>query len=318
MPNYQLFGGILRSELDFVELSPCAGRHPRWYLTRAMSAPSTSEMEALGSEDVDKGVRVTLYRAPNFYRLAFDDTGMFDVSVDGRHICWIPSADPNLDLVRKDVLGRVFAVCLQLDGISALHGSAVKVGDEAIAFLAPKFHGKSTTAAALVDRGGRLLADDIVAVTPGAAPHVMPSVPVVQLWQDSAERVARISASARGNGSSPKLQRGWDDAERVALSPVPFAAVYLLAPFTPDATRPVRRERLSHVSATLALVGQAKIGMLLGPAWRATLLSQFAELATAVPVYRLELPRDYSRLGELTETLWSWHAPLLAGAQAIA
>lgn len=126
------------------------------------------------------------------------------------------------------------------------------------------------------------------------------------------------TASARGDGSSPKLQRGWDDAERIAPSPVPFAAAYLLAPFTPDATRPVRRERLSHVPATLALLGQAKIGTLLGPTWRAALLSQFAEMATAVPVYRLEVPRDYGRLAELTDTLWSWHAPHLAGAQAIA
>lgn len=318
MPDYQLFGGILHSELEFSELSPCAPRRPSWHLTRAMSAPNPSGMEALGCEDVCEGVRVTLYRTSQFFRLAFDDTGTFDVSSDGRRIRWMPSADPNLDSVRKDVLGRVFAVCLQLGGIPALHGSAVKVGDEAIAFLAPKFHGKSTTAAALVDRGGRLLADDIVAVTPGAAPCVIPSVPVVQLWQDSAERVACIGASARGDGSSPKLQRGWDDAERIALSPVPFAAVYLLAPFTPDATRPVRRERLSHVAATLALLGQAKIGALLGPAWRLALLSQFAELATVVPVYRLEVPRDYSRLDELTDTLWSWHAPQLAGAQVIA
>ncbi len=315
MPDYRVFGGVLRSDLTFTELTPCVARHPQWHFTRVADTPAPPELEWLGSERVEANVMVTLYKSADSLRLAFDDTGTFAISNDGRRIDWTPSADPDIDSVRKDVLGRVFALCLELEGITTLHGSAVEVGDEAIAFLAPKFHGKSTTAAALVDRGGRLLADDLVAVTPGDAPHVLPSVPVVQLWNDSAEHVARVSASARGDGSSPKLQIGWD-ATRHAASPVPFAAVYLLAPFRPDNVRTIRRERLPYVPATLALLGQAKIGALLGRALRATLLQRLSALATQVPVYRLELPRDYDRLDELTDTLWSWHAAELAGVAA--
>ena len=316
MPDYHLFGSVLRSDIELVELSPCTGLAPRWHLGRVDDGPPSSALEALGSEPVEAGVTVTLYRGDGFVRLAFDDTGSFDLSADGRHIRWLAPATPNLDSVRKDVLGRVFAVCLELEGTTTLHGSAVDIDGEGVAFLAPKFHGKSTTAAAIVDRGGRLLADDLVAVTAGAPPHVVPSVPVVQLWQDSAERVARIGASARGDGSSVKVQIGWDDSGRNATSSVAFTAAYLLDPFKPDGARGVKRERLPHVPATLALLGQTKVGRLLGPRWRASLLGRLANIAGHVPVYRLEVPRDYDRLDELTEALWSWHASELAGAGA--
>lgn len=265
-------------------------------------------MTLLGTEDVNAAARVSLYRTRAGFRLAFDDTGTFDISNDGHAIRWAMPPNVNLDSVRKDVLGRVASVCLQLDGMSVLHGSAVRIGREAIVFLAPKFHGKSTTAAALVDRGARLLADDLVAVTADGIPHVAPSVPVVQLWRDSASRVAQ-HASDRGDGTSIKIQRGWDDTRRRATAPVRFGAAYLLAPFVDDPARHVQRVQLRAVAAPLALLGQAKIGALLGTAWRSRMLARLTAVAATVPVYQLDVPRDYARLDELTDTIWKWHAP---------
>ncbi|HVX39499.1 MAG TPA: hypothetical protein VHB25_07985 [Gemmatimonadaceae bacterium] len=316
MPDYQMFGGILRSELDLLELAPCGGPPPRWTLTRAERPAVATNVQPLGTEPVDPGVTVTLSRADGFFRLVYTDTGTFDISADGSRIRWTPPHGVNLDAARKDVLGRVLAVCLELQHVATLHGSAVQLADDGVAFLAPKFHGKSTTAAALVDRGARLLADDLVAVTDHDHPHVLPAVPVVQLWNDSAERVGRIDASQRGFGGSPKAQIGWDADSRNAAEPVPFAAVYLLAPFAPSGARRVRREQLPHFAATLALLGQTKIGALLGPAWRGALLERLSRLASLVPVYRLEVPRDYARLDELTDALMSWHEAVPALAEA--
>lgn len=307
MPDYQLFGAIFRSDLELPELVPYAARRARWWLSRATESIDPGDLQLLGAENVEPGIRARFYSSRVGFRLVFDDTGVFDFSRDGHRILWTAPESANLDAARKDILGRVAAVCLELDGMSVLHGSAVHVGAEAIVFLAPKFHGKSTTAAALVDRGGRLLADDLVAVTSDTIPRIAPAIPVVQLWQDSATHVAQRAASARGDGSSVKVQRGWDDLHPDAFLPVPFGAAYLLSPFAADTSRAVRRERLAPVAAALALLGQAKIGCLLGPAWRARMLARLTEIATVVPVYRLETPRDYGRLGELTETLWTWH-----------
>ncbi len=293
------------------ELLPQPARRPRWVLscTGLASAVDPGELALLGTEDVNATARVSLYRTRIGFRLVFDDTGVFDISGDGRMVHWTAPPNVNLDSVRKDVLGRVAAVCLQLDGMSVLHGSAVRIGREAIVFLAPKFHGKSTTAAALVDRGARLLADDLVAVTADGLPHIAPSVPVVQLWRDSAARVAQRDASDRGNGTSIKIQRGWDDTRRRATAPVRFGAAYLLAPFLDDPVRHVQRVQLRAVAAPLALLGQAKVGALLGTAWRSRMLSRLTAIAATVPVYQLDLPRDYGRLDELTDTIWKWHAP---------
>ncbi len=315
MPDYQIFGGSLRSDLSFPELSLAPSTlPPRWMLTTPDRAMPVANPVVVGREEVELGVQVTLSRHSNGLRLAFDDTGTFDISTDGARIDWAPPAEPDFASVRKDVLGRVLAVCLHQQGVVALHGSAVELSGVAVAFLAPKFHGKSTTAAALVDSGALLLADDIVAVSTDGVPVVLPSVPFIQLWKDSAARVAPESVPVAGDGGGGKLQRRWAESSRNADGPVQLAAVYLLVPISPGGVDGVQRIRLSAVEGALAMLGQAKVGNLLGVERRAELLQATGELADRIPVYRLEVPRDFERLPELTAALWSWHSTSDSGA----
>ena len=309
MTDYQLFGGVLRSELDLPELTPASHGTPSWVVTRHRAAIDTPVSSPIGREEVQPGVSVSLYHEPSSARLVFDDTGVFDISADGRFIRWYEPPDADLNAVRRDLLGRVFAVCLQQQRVFVLHGSAVQLGGVAIAFLAPKYHGKSTTAAALIEQGARLLGDDLVAVTPGKDPRVLPSVPVVQLWEDAARRVMK-SARQWERGGASKVQVG----QRTNGVPTRLAAMYLLAPVRPEAARTVRRTRLGSVESALTLLGQAKVGTLIGAERRLALLARLGELADRVPVYRLEIPRDFDRLPELTGALWNWHSPALIGA----
>lgn len=308
MPDYALFGGSFRSDLQFPELIPSpSAPTPAWVLTTVNRTAPHPNMVLLGREHVETGVEVALSTHENGLLLAFDDTGQFDISTDGARIEWASPAEPDLAAVRKDVLGRVLPVCLHQQRVLALHGSAVELSGVAVAFLAPKFHGKSTTAAAMVDSGGRLLADDVVAVSMGATPVVLPSVPFIQLWKDSAAQVAPASVAVPGDERGLKLQRRWTASERNAETSAPLAAIYLLAPIPPGGPEGVRRIRLSVVEGALALLGQAKIGNLLGSARRVELLQAAGDLADRVPVYRLEIPRDFDRLPDLTAALWNWH-----------
>jgi len=308
MPDYHLFGGVLRSEIEFPELTPGTTATPDWSLHQFDSTPDLPGLSRLGTEDVDTGVTVTLYSSGRTRRLVFSDTGTFDISQDGRRIDWVAPPDPDMEAVRKDVLGRVFAVALDQEDVTTLHGSAVAIGDVAVAFLAPKFHGKSTTATALVNAGGRLLADDLVPVTSGERPMVLPSVPVVQLWADSAAKVAGNASPVAPEQVAPKLQISWKGPARNATEAFPLAAVYLLAPIKADGGGQVSRTRLCGVEAALALLGQTKVGALLGVERRAELLHRLVELGDRVPVFRLEIPRDFGRIGELTSGLLGWHA----------
>lgn len=314
MPDYYVFGGLFRSDLSFPELSTVPSRQlPRWVLTTTHNTARAAGTRLVGREDVEPGIEVALFDRGDGLRLTFDDTGTFEISADGSRIEWAQPAEPDLAAVRKDVLGRVLAVCLHQQGVISLHGSAVALSGKAIAFLAPKFHGKSTTAAALVDSGALLLADDVVAISTGETPVVLPSVPFIQLWKDSAARVASASVPVPGEEGGAKLQRRWDGAERNADAPTPLAAVYLLAPVLAVAPDGVRRVRLSAVEGALAMLGQAKVGNLLGVDRRAELMRATGDLADRIPVYRLEIPRDFGRLPELTAALWNWHPPSNSG-----
>ena len=307
MPDYRLFGSTLRSQLHLPELRTSGGTPVRWALTTTNTLPSVSNPVVMGQEEVEPGVGVKLTRHDSGLRLTFDDTGTFDISPDGSTISWCPPSLPDMDAARKDVLGRVLSVCLHLQGSMVLHGSAVDLDGHAVAFLAPKFHGKSTTAAALVDSGARLLADDLVVVSSEKPPTVLPSLPYVQLWQDSAKHVAPDTVAVEGSEASKKAQRRWDLPGRVADSAVTLAAIYLLAPIPPTELATVARRQLSAVEGTLAMLGQAKVGVLLGVEQRAALVRQLGDLAEQIPVFRLALPRDFERLGEVTDALWRWH-----------
>lgn len=309
MPDYELFGGILRSPLTFPELTPAQSGPPTWELAQAAFPPSAAGTELLGREPVEPGIEVTLARHTGGWLLAFDDTGTFDLSEDGGSISWCPRPDTDLDAVRKDVLGRVLPLALHLRGVVSLHGSAVALGKEAVAFVAPKFHGKSTTAAALVETGAILLADDVIPIRDAEPPVVLPSVRFLQLWKDAAEQVATGAEAVPGAAEGPKVQRRWARQEARSVEATPLSAVYLLAPAGEDASAVVSRARIPPAAAALALLGQLKLANLLGPAERGRLLDVTARLAERVAVYRLTVPKGLARIHELTAALQAWHAP---------
>ncbi len=303
MYHYHLFGDVLASELQFPEL-PAADEAPsRWRLTCSTVAPPADLLGHLGVEPVTEGVRVALSGSPTRFRLRYDDTGTFEITDRGRTITWYgPDDRADAHDVRTDVLGRVMAVALHAEDVPTLHGSGVSLGGTGIAFLAPKLHGKSTTAAALVRAGAALLSDDILAVVPAASPLVLPGVPTVNLWHDSAER---LTARSDGHDAARKQQVDWDTLGRRASGAVPLGAVYLLHPARPGVG--VRRDRLPPVAATLALVGQAKIGVLLGGAAAPALVRQLSQVTATVPVYRLTVPRELDRIDEIVACMTRWH-----------
>jgi hypothetical protein len=306
MHHYQLFGGVIASELEFPEL-PAAGDGRADWTLRCRNGPHPVEsLPHVGSESVMQGVRVALQGSPSRFLLQYDDTGTFELADGGRAITWYRPCftTPDPGNVRTDVLGRVMAVALHTAGVPTLHGSGVSVGGTAVAFLAPKLHGKSTTAAALVRAGAELLGDDILAITPGDRPMVLPAVPAVNLWHDSARRLDHEAAPA---DATRKTRVDWDALGTRARAPVPLGALYLLRPVPDGATAQVTRERLSPVPAALALMGQAKIGELLGVAGAKSLMEQLARVTAAVPVYRLSVPRELGRLDELVARMGEWH-----------
>src|SRR5262245_46305873 len=191
MNNYRLFGGVLRSDLDFPELPSAHDRErPTWTLRSIQGNAPEPNGEQLGTDQVNADVRVVLYRQPAGYRMIFDDTGCFDISADGSTITWYRSNDVDTGNARADLTGRVLAAALHARGTTCLHGSAIVLNRQAIGFIAPKRHGKSTLALALVSAGARLLTDDTLPVAAGPPARAYPGLHAARLWPDSAARVS--------------------------------------------------------------------------------------------------------------------------------
>lgn len=111
--------------------------------------------------------------------------GIFSVE-QGNTIQSCPYPGVSASQERLFLLGTCMGVLLMQRGILPLHGSAVTVGGKAYAILGDSGAGKSTLTAALLQRGCRLLSDDVIPVIfDNLTPIAIPSYPQQKLWQTS-------------------------------------------------------------------------------------------------------------------------------------
>jgi len=317
MNSYQVFGGVLRSELEFPELDPAMRGDADWTLVVTTTpAPDVPLDAPLGEDKVDQGVMVRSYATPTGFRLVYDDTGIFDVTDGGREIRWHRPESADLEAGRLDVLGRVLALALHASGWLSLHGSAVALAEGAVAFLAPKGNGKSTLAFALMRAGAALMTDDTVVIGSGSPPTVRPGVQSVRLFRDSADWLSATVPIAGSSDIKATFGQLSEDARR--LTRAPLAALYLLES-VPAGTiaEPVARQRLEGPEAVLGLLGQTKIGALLGGAEAPTVFASVVALAEGSAIYKLRVTRDYERLGTVIERIIGWHGGVGARANTL-
>ena len=85
------------------------------------------------------------------------------------------------------LLGPVISVLLHQRGFLVLHGSAVKINNESIAFVGNRGMGKSTIAINLYKKGYPLVTDDIIAINfdNEGNPYIYPGYSHVRLSKDS-------------------------------------------------------------------------------------------------------------------------------------
>lgn len=307
MRSYQVFGGALRSDIEFPELRTIESDAPTWSLRSVADVPGMTGASLLGEAELVPGYRVRLFRHARGFRFLFDDTGSFDITDGGRDIAW--SAGPKFEAswVRADVTGRVLAVALHASGHLCLHGSAVATGGGAIAFLAPKFHGKSTLALALARAGARLLTDDLLPVDPRTPIRAIPGVHQVKLWQDTATHFG-VDREVPQPGSK-HLIHDFDDS-MLTNERTPLTAIYLLSPIVVEegsAVPAVTRSRLHAVPSALALVRHSIMGSMLSGGEAQLVIDRATSVAEEVPVYRLEVPAGIERIGDTVDQLLAWH-----------
>lgn len=307
LPYYTTFGGCLRSEqLLFPELPFSDSETPHWSLHVA-DEPCERRIGEMVGAGFESSCEIALYRIPDGFRLRHSCTGDFDITTSGSRIVWYPCDDAKLEMGRIDVLGRVLSVALHMAGLLTLHGSAVAFEQGAVAFLAPKHHGKSTLAAALLRAGARLVSDDTVAVEPSPPVTVHSGVPSMRLCSDSAQKFIGAETPQRV-GIDGKHVVDHKGADSVMLGQTPLSAIYLLKPVLRGMSVPAAsRTKLSVSQAAISIVSHVKIGSLLGKAEASVVFDRAVRLAHLIPVYRLEVVRDFDKIDDAVDTIVGWH-----------
>lgn len=182
-----------------------------------------------------------------------------DIAPTAQHL-HINAVNFPLSEVTAILLGTIFGTTLRLRGTLCLHSSVIAIRDRAIAFLGVKGAGKSTTAAALAQRGYPVLADDVAVLhRQDAGFQVQPGYPRLRLWKSAVNAIY---------GSEADLPRVFQPLEKHFLSlsakgeaegeapwqfhphPLPLAAIYLLEARDPDLAAPT----ITPLAPTLAVM----------------------------------------------------------------
>ncbi len=223
------------------------------------------------------------------------------------------------------LLGTGFRYVLQLRGRPALHAAAVECCGNAIALVGVQGAGKSTTTAALAERGCRILCDDLAALVPVQSQWcVSPGVPSLRLGREALTVLGRDGASASPVWArTPQMsdvEYGRIDDKALlsearssladARRSVPLAGIYVLR-------NRIRGQGTPRVGALTPAEAMGELSLHLGsfpmPGSEAT-KSAFrflAELTQSCPVRFVERPDDLQRLPQVCEAI-------LADAQSLA
>lgn len=195
--------------------------------------------------------------------------------------------------------GSVHSAIAAINGFTPIHASAVELGGVAIAFTGAPGAGKSTTAAALRQRGLPIVADDTLVIDAGrAAPVCLPGHKRLKLWPD-----------ALALTGMPALQLVSEDYRKFFATeggseidaPLPLGAIVSLEAGNDPAFEPVRgAQRIAvldddHYTARYHAVAH---GLDRGGRLRA-----LAGLANSVPVFRFSRPLDPDRFAESIDFL---------------
>lgn len=246
------------------------------------------------------------WKLAGHYQLEYADGTQFLIDDRGKQIwaTW-PADTLTLEDTATYLLGPVMGFTLLLRGFISLHACAIAVNNRAIAIVGPAGSGKSTTAAAFAERGYCILAEDVVTLRDrGTEFLVQPGYPSIRLWPSSVEALYGSDVSL------PKLTPTWDkcyldltqDKYEFQTSPLPLAAIYLLAERTDDPAAPFVQD-LSPSDKLISLVANTYAAYLMDREMRGKEFKFLHRVLNAVPVRRVTSHSDPARIGELCQTI---------------
>ncbi|NJR40336.1 MAG: hypothetical protein HC781_17795 [Leptolyngbyaceae cyanobacterium CSU_1_4] len=237
---------------------------------------------------------------PDGMYLFWQEIGTFLIR-NGQEIIIDPLPEADESRLRLFILGAAMGVLLHQRGHFILHASAVAVDGVAVVFTGDKGWGKSTIAAALCQRGHRLLADDVVALAATESEQqVIPAFPQLKLWLDA------VTFFGNHPNDFPPLVPHLDKRdcrlnEEFISTAVPLQHIFVLG-----RGEKVEIQRMPPQEVLLYLMRNSYItrfGEELLQGDRADHFLKLTQLSQQVAIWRLLRPNNLSQLTETTEAI---------------
>ncbi len=292
--HYTVFGLSVESQLELPEMLPMpetsmADIHIRY-----------GELPPQLDSAVDAGAR--WQTAPGVFHLNLLRLGRFRVC-DGKEIIVQPLPGVSEDRLRAILLSSCLANLLHQRQLFALHCSAIRTEHGAVLFAGNSGMGKSTLVSAMLGRGYKMLADDMLALAIDEAGRVLalPGFPQVKLWADSAKELGRPTDGLQ------RLMPEYDrfivyEADRFEAQAARLSAIYFLRThnsreFVLDPLTPSARFNalLDNTWQKLTLPG---LGL---REWHFQIAAKIASLAYAARFTRPAEPLEIRRTIDLLE-----------------
>jgi hypothetical protein len=239
------------------------------------------------------------------FRIVREGYGTYLLPVGGRTVLVAPPRGPAWRWQRY-LVGQALPLAALLQGLEALHASAVELGGGAVAFIGNSRGGKTSVALNLALRGAPFLADDVLAIDSapsGAAVRAYPGAGLTSVRFAEAERVGLPRLRELGD-----ILGKDDEAYRVAVRPAAglrrHRALYFLkrSPGRPG----VHLEVVAQPPPGLVLAGTFNF-VLRTPERLSTQLETHALLARSVRIVRAHISEKASA-GDVADAVAAFEA----------
>lgn len=225
------------------------------------------------------------------FRVAARGFGTQALSADGRRIALAAPARAPAWRPALLLFGRTLPIAGAVQGLEALHASAVVLDGQVVALVAASGTGKSSLATHLVAQGAQFFTDDVLAVEHAAGEVVAHPGPRISKVAFHEYRAAPL-ASRAGLGRPLGAEGGELLLEPAGVAgSAPLRALYVLRRHgvDPSTVRPIAADpRL--------LLAMSYVSDVDTPERRETQLDVCGSLAEQVPLYDLRLPARGSAL----------------------
>ena len=172
--------------------------------------------------------------------------GIVDFKIKNGKTLQVKSHTDDPKTLNLFILSEALGFVLWQRGLFLFHASSVEINGKAVIFMGTPGAGKSTTMAAFVRAGHRVLGDDLTAVGFNAEekPFVVPGFPQVKIWENTVNGLGfdKKNLTAQYEGAT---KYAYQPAGKYDFEPVPLAHYFVL-------TRARNRQALERFSPTEA------------------------------------------------------------------